>query len=135
MSIVLGLDIGKARTGIARSDTQGIIIKPLKTIKTSELIQELKSMEEEYGIELLVIGEPVNLQKGNNDAYQFVMKTKADIENNFKNTKIELINEAFTSKEAEDLLKEQGKKIDKENKYLIDMYAAGIILEQYFNQQ
>lgn len=133
MSIIIGLDIGKKRTGIARSDTMGIIIKPLKTILTQNLIQELKKIDEESTIEKFIIGEPVNIEKGNKEAHDFVMQSKKEIEANFRDIKIQLIDERFTSKEAQEALKSQGTKISKDNKDLIDMYAAGIILEQYFN--
>lgn len=133
MSIVIGLDIGKKRTGIAKSDTMGIIIKPLKTVLSKDLIQELKQLDQELTIEHFVIGEPINVESGNKEAHNFVMLTKTKISKNFPNVKIDLIDERFTSKEAQEALKNQGTKIDKENKSLIDMYAAGIILEQYFN--
>jgi putative Holliday junction resolvase len=133
MSIIIGLDIGKKRTGIAKSDNLGIIIKPLKTVLTENLIQELKSLNEENNIEHFVIGEPINIEKGNNEAHEFVLKTKTEIEKNFNHVKTTLIDERFTSKEAQAALKQQGQKITKDNKDLIDMYAAAIILEQYFS--
>ena len=132
MSIIIGLDIGKKRTGIAKSDSMGIIIKPLKTIETKDLITELKKLGEENKIEKFVLGEPINIEAGNKEAYDFVMQSKAQIEKAFTDIEIVFIDERFTSKEAQATLKEQGTKINKENKGLIDMYAAAIILEQYF---
>jgi putative holliday junction resolvase len=133
MSIIIGLDIGKKRTGIAKSDSLGIIIKPLKTVLTENLIEELKNLNEENNIEHFVIGEPINIENGNNEAHEFVLKTKIEIEKNFNQAKTSLIDERFTSKEAQAALKNQGHKIGKDNKDLIDMYAAAIILEQYFS--
>lgn len=133
MSSVIGLDIGKKRTGIAKADAMGIVIKPLKTVLTLELIEELKKLDQELGIEKFILGEPVNVQSGNTEAYDFVMAKKAELEELFKEREIVLIDERFTSKEAEAALKAQGQKLNKDNKELIDMYAAAIILEQYFN--
>lgn len=133
--VVIGLDIGKKRTGIAKSDSMGIVIKPYKTALTENLIEELKSIDEELGIEKFVLGEPVNIEKGNNEAYDFVIKSKKLIEKSFDSIDIELIDERFTSREAQATLNSQGKKINKDNKELIDMYAAAIILEQYFNRE
>lgn len=133
MPVVIGLDIGKKRTGIAKSDTMGIVIKPLKTVLSQDLLRELEKLEQEFGIEQFIIGEPINIETGNKDAYNFVMKMKDEISQNFPSIKINLIDERFTSKEAQAALKDQGKKITRDNKELIDMYAAGIILEQYFN--
>ena len=131
---VIGLDIGKKRTGIAKSDSMGIVIKPYKTVLTQELIKELESINSEIGIEKFIIGEPVNIEKGNNEAYSFVIETKNKLSEHFQGLEIELIDERFTSKEAQATLNAQGKKINKDNKELIDMYAAAIILEQYFNK-
>ena len=133
MSIILGLDIGKKRTGIAKSDSMGIIIKALKTVLTENLVDELKNIEKEQAIEQFIIGEPINVQEGNTEAHDFVLKTKTTIEASFPNAKTTLIDERFSSKEAQEVIKNKGIKIDKTNKDLIDSYAAAIILEQYFN--
>lgn len=133
--VIIGLDIGKKRTGIAKSDSMGIVIKPYKTTLTENLIEELKSIDEELGIEKFVLGEPVNIEKGNNEAHDFVIQSKKLIENSFDSIDIELIDERFTSREAQATLNSQGKKINQDNKELIDMYAAAIILEQYFNKE
>ena len=131
--MIIGLDIGKTRTGIAKSDTLGIVIKPFATVLTKNLIPELKKIHEESDIEKFILGEPINIEKGNNEAYDFVMKSKEMLEKEFTGIPIEFIDERFTSKEAQATLAAQGKKINKDNKELIDMYAAAIILEQYFN--
>jgi putative Holliday junction resolvase len=132
--VIIGLDIGKKRTGIAKSDPMGIVIKPYKTALTDNLINELKAINEELGIEKFILGEPVNIEKGNNEAYDFVIKSKNLIEKSFPTIEVELIDERFTSKEAQATLNSQGKKINRNNKELIDMYAAAIILESYFNK-
>jgi len=45
LEIVLALDIGKARTGIARSDALGIVIKALKTIDTKNIAKESTNLK------------------------------------------------------------------------------------------
>jgi putative Holliday junction resolvase len=132
MPIYLALDIGKKRTGIARSDHMGIVIKPFKTIFTENLIQELGKIDEELGIEKLIIGEPINIGDGNNEALTNVREQVHLIQQSFNKIKIELIDERFTSKEAEAIIKQKGIFINKENKELIDQYAAAIILETYW---
>lgn len=132
MSVVLGLDIGKQKTGIAKADSLGIVIKPLKTIKTIDLFLELETLMQDFVIEKLVIGEPINFQKGNNDNFVFIQTIIEKLKKQFSHLEISSINESFTSKEASEILKQQGIKINKDNKSLVDMYAAAIILEQYF---
>lgn len=132
MEIVLALDIGKARTGIARSDAMGIIIKPLKTIKTMDLIYELETISEEYSLNKIVVGMPVNIEGGNKDATTMVEAQVKNIRASFPNAEIIFENESFSSKEAEGILKAKGIRIDKDNKEILDSYAAAVILEQYF---
>jgi putative holliday junction resolvase len=133
MPIYLALDIGKKRTGIARSDSMGIVIKPYKTIVTEKLIEELQSIDNEIGIEKLIIGEPINIQDGNTEALTNVREQIHLIKKTFDNLEIELIDERFTSKEAEAIIKQKGININKDNKELIDQYAAAILLETYWN--
>jgi putative holliday junction resolvase len=133
MPIYIALDIGKKRTGIARSDNLGIVIKPYKTIMTEKLIEELQNINNELGIEKLIIGEPINIQDGNTEALTNVKKHIHLINNTFDNLKIDLIDERFTSKEAESIIKQKGINISKDNKELIDQYAAAILLETYWN--
>lgn len=132
MGIYLGLDIGKKRTGIAKSDSMGIIVKPLKTILTEDLLEELQSLDQEFGIEKLIIGEPVNIQEGNNEALENVHKVIEAIKRNLTELEIETIDERFTSKEAEATIKQKGIKLSQDNKGLIDQYAAAIILETFW---
>ncbi|MFQ5480707.1 MAG: Holliday junction resolvase RuvX [Thermodesulfobacteriota bacterium] len=61
---VLGLDIGKKRTGVAVSDELGLVATPLKTIKSggrSNIINAVKVIIEEYSVDEIVVGMPLNL--------------------------------------------------------------------------
>lgn len=132
MAIYLGLDIGKKRTGIAKSDSMGIIVKPLKTILTEDLLEEIENLDQELGIEKLIIGEPVNIQEGNNEALTNVHTVIESIKRNLPQLEIEIVDERFTSKEAESIIRQKGIKLGKDNKALIDQYAAAIILETFW---
>ncbi len=133
MEIILALDIGLKRTGIARSDALGILVKALKTIETDNIIQELNNIQKGYSISKIIIGIPVNPESTNKDT-ELMIKTKAqEIQNSFPKLEIIFENETCSSKEAEERLKSQGIKLNQDNKALIDAEAAAIILEQYFS--
>ena len=132
MNIYLALDIGEKRTGIAKSDSMGIIIKPLKTILSENLLAEIKSLDQKFKIEKLIIGEAINIKSGNQDTIKMIQEKIHSIKKTFPEFKIELIDESYTSKEAETILKQKGLKLNKDNKELIDQYAAAIILETYW---
>ncbi len=132
MEIILALDIGLKRTGIARSDVLGILVKAMKTIETDNIIQELNNIQQDYSLNKIVIGIPMNPESTNST--ELMIKAKAqEIQINFPNLEIIFENETCSSKEAEDRLKNQGTKLNKDNKALIDAEAAAIILEQYFS--
>lgn len=131
MSVYIALDIGKKRTGIAKSDSMGIIVKPLKTILTANILEEIESLDQEYEIMRLIIGEPINIQAGNQEALINVHEQIKLIKNYYPKLEIELIDERFTSKEAETIIKQKGINLNKDNKDLIDQYAAAILLETW----
>ena len=131
MEIILALDIGLKRTGIARSDALGILIKAFKTIETNNIIQELDNIKQDYLLSKIIIGIPVNLE---NNTTELMIKAKAqEIQNKFPDLEIIFENETCSSKEAETRLKSRDIQLNKDNKGLIDAEAAAIILEQYFN--
>lgn len=135
MEIILGLDIGDSRVGIAKSDALGIKVSPLKTVKPAEVQVEIKKLQEEYSIEKIIVGLPKNMDGTEGEQAQ---KTRAFVKELEKSlSPIELIfeDERLTSEAATERIKEQGIKITQHNKEIIDMHAAAIILEQYINRQ
>lgn len=134
LEIVLALDIGKARTGLARSDALGIVIKALKTIDTKNIAQEIIEIEKEFEIKKIIIGKPFNIEKGNKDSLVFIEKTAKSLQDIYPKIEFIFVDERYTSKEAEAVLNNKGIKINKDNKSLLDMYSAAIILEHYWEE-
>ena len=63
-SRLIVLDLGSKRIGVSICDEKQSIATPFKTINktnTSELIDELKKLIEEYNIKGIVIGNPINM--------------------------------------------------------------------------
>lgn len=132
LDIVLALDIGDARTGIAKSDIEGILISPYKTVATKDIVAELKGFEANYSIAKLIIGLPKNMDGTEGERVTITKNIAKNIQESFKDLAIVFEDERLTSRVAEEQLREQGVKINKDNKYLIDMQAAAILLEQHF---
>ena len=64
MSIILGLDIGDARTGVAISDELGIAAHPLCTIHRKSrkaVLAELQELVTAHKVERIVVGLPLQL--------------------------------------------------------------------------
>ncbi len=134
MEIIIALDIGLKRTGIARSDIQGILVKAMKTIDSENIIQELDNINKTYQIQKIIIGLPVNTH-GSNDTELMIKNRASIIKQHLPNIEIVFENEVCSSKEAEERLKNQGIKLNKDNKSLIDAEAAAVILEQHFSHR
>ena len=58
MNILVGLDYGKVRCGIAISDPNHMIASPHKTVNNNLLIDSLVEINNEYVISKLIVGLP-----------------------------------------------------------------------------
>jgi putative Holliday junction resolvase len=121
---LIGLDLGEKRVGVAISRS-GIIAEPLTTLNFDDnFLGELKNICQEEEAEKIIIGLPKSLSGKENAQEQKIKKIAKDIEEKM-GTSVELIDESFTSKIAQDRLGRN--KVDEE--------AATIILESYINSK
>lgn len=132
MSRILCIDYGKKRTGIAVTDPLQIIATGLTTVDSPELIPFLKKYFQEETVELIVIGEPKNLDDSDTHATSLVQQIIKKLEKEFPKIPIEKVDERFTSKMAKQAMLEMGmKKKDRRNKRTVDEIAAAIMLQEY----
>ena len=132
MPRILCIDYGKKRTGIAVTDPLKIIATALTTVETSALINFLKNYFSAEKVELVLIGEPKNLDDSDTHATplvnQFIQKFKKE----FPLMKIEKVDERYTSKLAVQSMVAMGmKKKQRQKKENIDQIAAAIMLQEY----
>ena len=134
MPRIIAIDYGLKRTGLAVTDPLKIIASGLTTIESRELIPFLKDYFSREEVELIVIGEPRNLDDSDTHATSLVRKVIKDLEKKFPTIPIQTVDERFTSKMASRAMIEMGlKKKQRRNKALIDEIAATIILQEYLN--
>ena len=135
MQIILGLDIGDARTGVAISDELGIAAHPLCTIQRKSrkaLLAELQELIAVHKVERIVIGLPLQLD-GETGVQARKVKRFAEKLEQHVNLPIIFLDESFTTFEATQIL--QGtKKRRKKRKQVIDQVAAVLILEGYLEE-
>lgn len=132
MSRILCIDYGKKRTGIAVTDPLQIIATGLTTVDSPELIPFLKKYFQEEAVELIVIGEPKNLDDSDTHATPLVKEIVKKLEKEFPQIPIKKVDERFTSKMAKQAMFEMGmKKKDRRNKRTVDEIAAAIMLQEY----
>ncbi|MEO8404662.1 MAG: Holliday junction resolvase RuvX [Chitinophagaceae bacterium] len=132
MPRILSIDYGLKRTGIAVTDPLQIIATGLTTVESRQLIPFLKEYFIKEQVELIIIGEPKNMDDSDTHATPLVEKCIKDLEKNFPAMPIRKVDERFTSKMAKDSMLEMGlSKKQRRNKALVDEIAATILLQEY----
>lgn len=135
MSIILGLDIGDARTGVAISDELGIAAHPLCTIRRKSrkaVLAELQELVTAYKVERIVVGLPLQLD-GEIGTQARKVKRFAEKLAQQVNLPIVFWDEGFTTFEATRILRGT-KKRRKKRKQIIDQVAAVLVLEGYLEE-
>lgn len=127
---ILSIDFGLKRVGTALSDPLKIIASPYRLLEnTPELEFHLKSIIVDENVELVILGDPGD-SDSNKTVKQGVVRLKAYIEK--LGVKVILWDETYTSVMAAARIKESGlKKKKRQNKGLIDVNSAVILLEEY----
>ena len=134
MAILLGLDVGDTRIGVALSDALGIAAHPLCTLTRKNRKVDLIAISDLVSIhkvECIVIGLPISLDGSIGTQAEKVQKFAERLKHVI-DIPIEFQDERFTTAEAEEILRELNKDT-KAQKELIDEVAAVIILRDYLN--
>ena len=133
---ILAIDYGLKRTGLAVTDPLQIIATGLTTVDSKELINYLKKYFMQEQVELIIIGEPKNLDDTDTHATPLVANCIKQLQKNFPNLPVQTVDERYTSKMAKDAMLEMGlKKNQRRNKALVDEIAATIMLQEYMNNR
>ncbi|MEK7199922.1 MAG: Holliday junction resolvase RuvX, partial [Bacteroidota bacterium] len=125
-------DYGGKRTGLAVTDPLKIIATSLTTVETKDLISFLKKYFAREPVELILIGEPLNLNDTATHATPLVKAAIIKLTKEFPAIPIKTVDERFTSKMASRAMIEMGmKKKDRRIKGNTDQIAATIMLQEY----
>lgn len=132
---ILSFDFGEKRIGIAIGNSITKTSHPLKTINTTKNSERYKLIElllKTWEPVTLVIGYPLN-EDGTLSKMSFLAKKFGIKLRNKYNIPIVMIDERFTSSEADLELKKFEKNF-KKRKVVIDQVAAMIILDSFFQK-
>ncbi|MCY3552415.1 MAG: Holliday junction resolvase RuvX [Candidatus Poribacteria bacterium] len=135
MAILLGLDVGDTRIGVALSDELGVAAHPLCTLTRKNRKVDLIAISDLVSIhkvECVVIGLPISLDGSIGAQAEKVQKFAKRLEHVI-DIPIEFQDERFTTAEAEEILHELNKDA-KAQKELIDEVSAVVILDDYLNR-
>lgn len=132
MGRILSLDYGTKRVGIAETDDLQLIASPLTTVHSKDLIQFISDYLKKHVVDVLVIGEPKNLQNEETDSSKVINEFCVYVQRKFPQLKVARVDERFTSKMASQAIAMSGKsKSKRQEKGLIDSISAAIILQSY----
>ena len=134
---IMGLDYGDKTVGVAVSDELLITAQSVTTIerersnKLRKTYQQLEAIIEEYEIEKIVVGKPLNM---NGTEGERVEKTRAFSDELMRRTGLEIIevDERLTTTEADRILEDTGVAHSGRKEH-IDKMAAAIILQTYLD--
>lgn len=134
---ILGLDYGSRTCGVAISDPLGITAQGLETIvrkeenKLRRTLARIEQLCEEYGVEAIVLGLPLNMDDTEGFRAEATRAFKEQVE---RRTGLPVIlqDERLTTVEAENVLIEAGVRREHRKQY-VDKLAAALILQGYLD--
>ena len=134
---ILGLDLGDKTLGVAVSDPFGWTAREVTTIrrkdadKLRQTLAETARLIEEYSVETVVLGHPVNMDGTPGPRAE---KSKAFGEALARRTGVHVIlwDERLSTVEAEELMAQDGIPAS-ERKKTLDARAAAVILQGYLD--
>ena len=132
MGVIIGIDYGNKRIGLAHTDPKQIIASGLCTLTPNEVIQYLENYQRQTPIEKFVVGQPKQRDGNYSDVEKDILVFINDLEKNFESIPVVRQDERFTSKIAFNSLIECGaKKKTRKNKALVDQISATLILQSF----
>jgi len=133
--VVLGIDFGSKRIGLAISDAEGVFAFPLRTLERRSLEQDLAALQQlaaERQVEQIVVGSPLRLSGAAAREAEIAATFAAKLADKTK-LPVELVDERLTTAEAQRVLRET-KVPGSRRKKSVDAIAASLILRTYLAQ-
>lgn len=128
--IILGIDLGKARTGVAICDKGELLASPLTVVTEyhrEQLVEKLSALAKENKAELLAVGLPRNMDGSEGESAQNAREIGALLEA-ATGLPVEFVDERGTTITAHGYLNETNTR-GKKRKAVVDAVAATVILE------
>ncbi len=131
MGVLIGIDFGKKRTGLAHTDTEKIIASGLTTVETHKALAFLIDYQKEISIDKFVVGQPKQ-KDGNQSDVEGDILLFMPINKNISQCSYVRQDERFTSKMSLNSLIQSGaKKKIRKDKAILDEISATLILQSY----
>jgi len=133
----LGLDFGRKRIGVARSDPSGTLASPhttlVRRLNRRPPYRTLEEIADAVDARTLVMGLPLELDGSENDWCVEVREAGRKISERLGRPLV-FVDERLTSVQAEEAIRSAGlRRKDREDKARIDAAAAAVILQSWLD--
>ena len=125
----LGIDVGKARVGVATSDPDGLLATPVETVPRDDAsVARIVALADEYSVVELLVGLPMNLRgedtASTQDARDFAAALAAA-----SVFPVRLVDERLSTVSAHAALRSSGRS-QRSSRSIVDQVAAVVLLQQ-----
>ncbi|MFD4957569.1 Holliday junction resolvase RuvX [Microbacterium sp. NPDC058389] len=125
----LGIDVGKARVGVAKCDPDGLLATPVETVPRDDAsVARIVALAEEYSTFELYVGLPLNLRgedtPSTQDARDFAAALAAA-----SGLTVRLVDERLSTVSAHAALRSSGRS-QRSSRSIVDQVAAVVLLQQ-----
>ena len=133
--MILGIDPGERRVGIALADDETRFARPVEVIdaKETDVFTRLKELIHEHAVVTVVVGRPVGLSGGEGPAMEvhktFLTRLRSEID-----VPVDVYDERMTTVIAERQMREAGLSAKKQ-KSMKDAVAAQVMLQGYMDSR
>ena len=140
VGVRLGIDVGKARVGVARCDLHGMLATPVETVprdlEGSADVDRIMAIAQELDAVEAVVGLPINMRGertlSTDDAVQFAQRLADRLAQ--RDASVRLVDERLSTVSAQGQLRQAGKKT-KQSRSVIDQAAAVVILQHALDME
>ena len=125
----LGVDVGRARIGVARSDADGMLAVPVETVARNDgSISRIVEIAGEYGPIEIVVGLPLNMRGDDTPSTADAREFAALIAAALPETGVRLVDERLSTVSAHTALRQSGRS-QKGSRGIVDQIAAVVFLQ------
>jgi len=130
----LGVDVGRARIGVARSDLHGLLATPVATLaRRDDYCASIRSVMQETGATEIIVGLPLSLSgaetASTTDAREVAVALARAL-----GTPVRLVDERLTTVTAARSLREAGR-TSRTSRPIVDQVAAVILLQHALDHE
>jgi putative Holliday junction resolvase len=135
--VVLGVDLGAKRIGLAVSDAEGRVAFPAGALESRGPAHDVAALAEvvrQRGAGCVVIGLPIHMSGRRGPEAEAALRFAAALAEK-TGVRVETLDERWTSREAERSLQEMGRTSKKRARGEVDAIAATLLLRSFLERR